>query len=368
MKRPGSDAFKGATPIARDIVAALRDCACMLRVLVLVLALITNGSLSNRSAIAQDIFAGKTITISTFAAPGGAYDAYIRLLGRHMGRHIPGRPAFVAVNQPGAGGILNVNYVGKVAPQDGTYLTLVGVGLLAQEVIGATKLQVSLRTFKWIGNVSKDNNVVATWPTSKTRTIEDATRHDVTLGSLGAGSIDAQLPAAYNALLGTRFKVISGYAGTPQVMLAMERGEVEGKENTWANFKTTLGAARARAFNVLLQNATRADPDLQSVPLLSDLVKGNAQKEAIARLLSMTLELSKPLAAPPGVPDDRVQLLRSAFADTVRDPDFLTDAQKTGFPIEAMPGAELQAAIEQILTAPPDVAAATRAMLEAEFR
>src|SRR5262249_29064987 len=168
------------------------------------------------SAAAQDFYAGKTITISTFTAPGGAYDAYIRLLSRHMGKHIPGRPLMIAVNQPGAGGILNINYTGKVAPQDGTYLTLAGVGVLMQEVTGAANLQVSLRAFKWLGNVSKDNNVVATWPTSKAQTFADAKAHDVSIGSLGAGSIDAQLPAAYNTLLGTRFKVIFGYTGTPQ--------------------------------------------------------------------------------------------------------------------------------------------------------
>src|SRR5262245_1906251 len=303
------------------------------------------------SVAAQDFFAGKTITISTFTAPGGAYDAYIRLLARHMGKHIPGRPAMIAMNQPGAGGILNINYTGKVAPQDGTFLTIAGVGLLMQEVIGAANLQVSLRAFKWIGNLSKDNNVVATWPTSKAKTIDDARKQDVTIGSLGAGSIDAQLPAAYNMLLGTRFKVIYGYSGTPQVMLAMERGEVDGKENTWASFKATLGPERAGALNVLSQNATSRDPELAKVPLLIDLVKGDAIKEAVARLLSVTLELSKPLAAPAGVPADRVALLRNAFVDTIRDPEFLADARKTGFPIDAMPGAELQAAIEQILTA-----------------
>src|SRR5262249_49761541 len=150
---------------------------------------------------------------------------------------------------------------------------------------------------------------------SKVKTLDDAKRQDVTLGSLGSGSIDAQLPTVYNALLGTRFKVIFGYAGTPQVMLAMERGEVEGKENTWASFKATLGTERARSLNVLVQNATRPDPELPSVPLLVDLVKGNTHKEAVARLLSMALEISKPLAAPPAVPADRVQVLRNAFLE-----------------------------------------------------
>jgi tripartite-type tricarboxylate transporter receptor subunit TctC len=335
----------------------------LLRWFVLMPAQMVILSLGTQLAFAEQFFSGKTITISTFTAPGGAYDAYIRLLARHMGKHIPGRPNLIATNQPGAGGILNLNHAGKVAPQDGTYLTLVGVGLLTQEVIGATRLQVSLRSFKWIGNVNKDNNVVATWPTSQAKTIADARKQDVALGSLGAGSIDAQLPSAYNAMLGSRFKVIFGYSGTPQVMLAMERGEVEGKENTWASFKTTLGMKRAAALNVLIQNATSPDPELANVPLLIDLVKGDPKKEAIARLLSVTLELSKPLAAPPGVPDDRIQILRRAFMATARDPEFLADAQNAGFPIEAMPGADLQLAVEQILTAPRDVVEATRAAL-----
>jgi tripartite-type tricarboxylate transporter receptor subunit TctC len=333
-----------------------------------VVALAAATALCGNSAAAQDFYAGRTVTIATFTAPGGAYDFYIRLLARHMGRYIPGRPHFVAVNQPGAGGIYAINYAGKVAPQDGTFLTLVGVGLLMQEAVGAANMQVSLRAFHWIGNVSKDNNVVATWPTSNARTIDDARKQDVLLGSLGAGSIDAQLPAAYNALFGTRFKVIYGYAGTPQVMLAMERGEVEGKENTWASFKATLGAARAAELHVLIQNATRPDPDLPSVPLLIDLVKGDARKQAVARLLSVTLEISKPLAAPPAVPADRVAILRKAFADTVRDAEFIAEAQKAGFPIDAMPGAEVQAAIEQTLTAPPEVIADSKAALESAAR
>ena len=320
------------------------------------------------AARAEDFYAGKTITISTFTAPGGAYDAYIRLLSRHLGRYIPGRPSLVAMNQPGAGGILAVNYAGKIAPQDGTFLTLVGVGLLMQEAIGTAGMQVPLRSFKWIGNLSRDNNVVATWPGSPTVTIEDARRHDVLLGSLGAGSIDAQLPAAYNALLGTRFKVIFGYAGTPQVMLAMERGEVEGKENTWASFKASLGEARARQLHVLIQNATSKDPELPGVPLLTDLVRADPQKEPVARLLSVALEISKPLAAPPGVPDERVEVLRHAFDAAVKDSDFLADARKAGFPIEPVAGAQVTDAIRQTLTAPADVIARTKAALEAPAR
>src|SRR5262249_15714173 len=128
---------------------------------------------------AQDFFAGKTITISTFTPPGGSYDTYARLLARHIGRFIPGRPTVIVLNQPGSGGLVAVNYGGKVAPRDGTFLTLVGVGTLLQEAIGGQGMQVSLRDFRWIGNFSKVNNVVAVWRTSKAKTIDDAKRQEV---------------------------------------------------------------------------------------------------------------------------------------------------------------------------------------------
>jgi len=316
----------------------------------------------------QDFFLGKTITISTFTPPGGSYDAYSRMLARHIAKFIPGRPNVIVVNQPGAGGLLALNYASRVAPRDGSFLTLAGVGMLLQGALGGKGLQVSLRDLSWIGNFSKVANVLATWPTSRAKTINDARANVVVLGSVGAGSIDAQLPAAFNSLLNTRLKVIPGYSGTGQTLLAMERGEIEGKVSGWTSLKSELSRERASALNVLLQMGPTPASDLCTVPLLVDLVGDDIQKKAVAEFLSLILVISRPLAAPPEVPIDRITLLRRAFDLTMKDQEFLSEAQKSGFEIDPMTGEEVRDAIARIFSAPRDVVERARAAIDAPTR
>jgi tripartite-type tricarboxylate transporter receptor subunit TctC len=331
--------------------------------------LITNLSAACAEASSEaTFFQGKTITISTFTPPGGSYDTYSRMLARHFAKFIPGRPTVIVVNQPGAGGLLALNYAGRVAPRDGTFMTLAGVGMLLQGALGGQGMQVSLRDLRWIGNFSKIDNVLATWPTSKAKTIKDARNSEVVLGSIGVGSIDSQLPAAFNTLLGTRLKVISGYAGTPQTLLAMERGEIEGKVNGWTSFKSELSKERASSLHVLLQMGPAPASDLPSVPLLADLVKGDAQKEAVAAFLSLILAISRPLAAPPEVPNDRVAALRRAFDAVMKDQEFLSEAQKSGFDIDPMTGEEVEEAVTRAFNTPADVVARSKAAIEAPTR
>src|SRR4051794_23566660 len=185
--------------------------------LVVALALATD---CGRGASAQEFFAGKTISLSTHSTTGAGYDTYLRLLARHMGKHIPGPPGFVVLNQPGAGGLTAVNYAARIAPQDGTFLTLVSQGLLVVEATGGRGLQASLGSFKWLGNRTQSNNDTVTWGRSNVRTLEDAKRREVTVGATGAGSAHQVGPQLYNALLGTRFKSIQGYGGSGQVNLA----------------------------------------------------------------------------------------------------------------------------------------------------
>jgi tripartite-type tricarboxylate transporter receptor subunit TctC len=319
-------------------------------------------------SFAQDFFAGKSITISTFTPPGGSYDTYARLLARHIGRFIPGRPNVIVLNQPGAGGLVALNYAGKIAPRDGTFLTLVGVGLLLQEATGGQGMQVSLRDFRWIGNFSKINNAIVTEKTSRTKTIADAMKQEVLLGSVGIGSIDAQLPAAFNALVGTRFKVVFGYAGSKEILLAMERGEVEGKLNGWPAFKAEMPPSRIAELNVLAQVGLAPDADLPNVPLFTDLVKTDAQKASVAEFLSLSMAISRPLAAAPEVPADRVEILRRAFDATLKFPEFLADSQKAGFDINPMTGEEVQDGIERVVNAPKDVIARSKAAIETSTR
>ena len=316
-------------------------------------------------AQAEDFYAGKSITLSTHTGPGGGYDTLLRLVARHLGRFIPGSPGFIATNMPGAGGLTAFNHAARLAPQDGTFLTLVGQGLLVHEPTGQPGLQASLGVMNWIGNASQSPNVTVVWHTSPVKSIDDARHRETLVGSTGAGSPDAQMPRVYNALLGTRFKVITGYTGGAQINLAMERGEVDGRgTNTWPSYKATFpDAVRENKLLPLVQIGLKRDPDLPSVPLLTDLVAGDAQREAVARFLSLTTAISRPFAAPPLVPAERVALLRRAFDAMMRDEAFLAEADRVKIDIDPMTGEETQAAIVQILATPPDVIARTQAAL-----
>jgi tripartite-type tricarboxylate transporter receptor subunit TctC len=316
-------------------------------------------------ATAEDFYAGKTISISTHTGPGGGYDTYLRLLTRHLPRHIPGRPSIVVVNMPGAGGLLAFNHAGRVAPRDGTFLTLVSQGLLVHEATGQPGLQVSLRDFSWLGNLSQSNIVTVTWHASGVAAIDDAKQRDVTVGSTGAGSISVQIPNLLNALLGTRFRIIYGYKGGAEMNLAMARGELHGRgANTWASYKaTTPSEIRERRLNVLMQIGLRKDPDLMHAPLLNDVVAGHPIYEPIARFMSLSLTVTRPLAAPPWVPEERVRLLRRAFDETMKDAVFLADAEKVGSEIDPMGGEEVQQAVFQIMATPKDVVDRTQAII-----
>lgn len=316
-------------------------------------------------ACAEDFFAGRTITLSTHTGPGGGYDALIRLFARYLGRHVPGNPSTLVINQPGAGGLTAFNYAARIAPQDGTFLTLVGQGLMVHEPTGQPGMQASLADFHWLGNFSQAPNVTAIWHTSRVRTIEQARQYEVVLGSTGAGSPDAQIPNVYNALLGTKFKVVYAYEGGGVMNVAMERGEIEGRgTNTWASYKGTMPKAVATGDLVpLIQIGVRKDRDLPDVPLFLDLVAGDPVKAPVARFLSLTTAISRPLAAPPGVPAERVAMLRRAFDEVVSDPAFLADAARASVDIDPMDGASLQQAVVQILATPKDVIARTQAVL-----
>jgi len=309
------------------------------------------------SAAAADFYAGKTITISTYGAPGDSYDVYMRLLSRHYGRHIPGIPRFSAINQPGAGGLLAINHAARLAPQDGTFLSVASQGLLIFEATGQPGLQTSIGNFNWLGSFTQSNNVTVTWHTSKIKTLQDAIANEVTVGASGAAGGSVIGPAIYNAVLGTRFKVVYGYQGGAHIDLAMKRGEVEGRgNNTWAGYKATMpNEIRDGMLNVLIQTGLRKDRDLQHVPLFLDLVRGNPRGEPVAQFMSQAVAIARPVAAPPGVPPERVEILRRAFDATMRDPAFLAEASKIGAEIDPLTGEQVQDIVMRVLDTPKSV-------------
>ena len=321
-------------------------------------------------AAAEDFFSGKTITLSTHSEPGGGYEVYLRLIAEHMGKHIPGRPVFTILNQPGGGGLRAVNYAANEAPQDGTFLTIVSQSVPVVEATGGKGLRTSLGAFKWIGNFTRANNVTVTWAASNVKSLQDAMARDVVMGATGAGTSSEMGPILYNSLLGTRFKVVVGYSGADTLNEAMKRGDIDGRANsTWASIKLTLfDDFRAGRVNVLIQMGLRKEKDLPDVPLLSDMVSGDPKNEAIARFMSQSVTAARPLAAPPGVPDERVAILRRAFDATMRDPQFLAAARARGSDIDPMTGEETQAVVTAFLATPKSVLADLKAALGDFFK
>jgi tripartite-type tricarboxylate transporter receptor subunit TctC len=319
-------------------------------------------------AAAEDFFAGKTITMSTHSDVGGGYDAYLRLLAKHMGQYVPGHPGFAVLNQPGGGGRVAIENA-LAAPHDGTFLTLVAQSMLTMGVTGSG-LQTSLAGFTWIGNFDQSNNVTVAWAASGVKTLQDAMARDVTVGATGAGTASELGPNLYNSLLGTRFKVKVGYSGGDAIDAAMERREVDGRANSiWASIKMTLkDEIRDHKINVLIQMGVRKEPELPGVPLLTELTAGDARKAAVANFMSQAVSTARPLAAPPGVPAERIAILRAAFDQAVKDPDFLAEARQLNVEVDPMSGAATQDIVAGVLAAPAPLLADVKSALSGSFK
>ena len=317
-------------------------------------------------AAADDFFAGKRITITHFGGAGNTYDAYSRLLTRHLGRYIPGNPSFVVVSQPGAGGLTQVNYAARIAPQDGTLISMISDGMVMYEASGRPGVQELLGKFKWLGALSKSNQVTITWHTSNIRTLEDAKKREVRLGGSGVAAMSTVLPQLYNSLVGTRFVTVQGYKGAPDQNLALERGELDGRGvASWTSYKNMMPQEiRDGKVHVIVQVGLEREPDLPNAPLLIELAGTDPQNIAVTTFVSKALLLTRTVVAPPGVPDDRVAILRKALADVVNDKAFLAEVDKLVLDIGFRPGAEVQALVADVLASPKDVVERMKIMMK----
>jgi tripartite-type tricarboxylate transporter receptor subunit TctC len=304
-----------------------------------------------------DFYRGKQIKIYIRAAPGGNYDIYSRLLGRHIARFIPGNPSVLPINMPGGGGLVALNYVANVAPRDGTVITMITQSFPMDQALGLDKnLKVDLRSLNWIGNISETNEFFFTAKSSPTRTLQDARTRETPVAATGVGSIMTQLAAVYNNMLGTRFKVIYGYPSGPDMTLAMERGEVEGRSTSNPQVLGPSKAEVAAKYNFLIQAGLRKFPDYEEVPLLRDLA-ANAEQQAVFDFISKSVVVARPIATNPGVPPERVAVLRRAFDAAMADPLFLDEARRENLDIGTRSGEELQAILAEMLATPPSILA-----------
>jgi tripartite-type tricarboxylate transporter receptor subunit TctC len=312
-------------------------------------------------------YADKQMQFVIRSEAGSGYDQYARLLGRHIVNHIPGKPRIIAVNMPGGGGLTAANFVAVRAPKDGTVLTIVGQGLPSDQALGLSKgLQADMNSFNWIGNLSSSNQLTITWHASPVKTIEDARQKEAIIGTAGAGSISTQIPLVLNALAGTKFKMISGYSGTGDLALAMERREIDGYAAiTLASIRATRPAFLAKnQINIITQMGVRKDKDLPDVPLMSDLAK-NSDDRAVIEYLSKGVAVGRPIATTPGVPPERVAALRKAFDATLSDPAFMKDADTQHLEINPMTGEELAQIVRDLLSAPAPLLDRVRSVLKA---
>jgi tripartite-type tricarboxylate transporter receptor subunit TctC len=311
-----------------------------------------------------DFYKGKQMRFIIRSDPGGSYDLYSRMIGRHMVKYIPGNPTVLPINMPGGGGLLAINHVAQVAPKDGTILTIPSLGLPMYQALNffGEKLKADMGAFNWVGNVTDSNPVLVTWHASKVKTLEDAKKEVAHLGTSGAGSISAQLPAVYNNLLGTKFRVIYGYDGDDAI--AMERGEVDGRaSNTWSSYKSTRPDwVQNKRLNYLLQIGLKKEAELPDVPLLSELAVNDEQKQ-IFNFFSTAVAITRPVATSPEVPADRVAALRTAFMATMKDAEFLAEAAKQQADVSPMPGEEVQRLTQALLDTPAPLLEKVRAAM-----
>lgn len=304
---------------------------------------------------ASAFFKGKTINLVIGTSAGNDYDYRGRLLARYLPRHIPGEPTIVARNMPGGGGVQAANWLASQAPRDGTALHMIMQNMMSAQAMGAPGVAFDARRFIWIGTTTATPNVVNAWYTSPVRTIEDVKSHELVVGA-PMGTVGAVYPELMNKLVGTKFKVVTGYPGGNEVNIAMERGEVDGRgSNAWASWKSTKPQWVAeKKIVVLVQVGLKRAPDLPDVPLLLELAKNEDDRQVLT-FISADTAIARSLVTAPDVPADRVALLRSAFDATMKDPDFLAEAAKSGMDISPLPGAEAQTIADSIVNTPAAV-------------
>ena len=291
------------------------------------------------TAIAQEAWSyrDKTVTIFVAASPGGGYDFYGRLLARHIGKFLPGNPQVIVKNMPGAGGIVLANYLAQRAARDGTEVATFEHGTAFATLLNGTAIHFDPLKLGWLGSLDQFVPIVAVWHTVPIHSADDLLIRPMTVGSSGAGSTTAGYPNSLNAILGTKIKVISGYAGSAEINLAIERGELDGIASwCWTCAKSEKPDwISQNKLRVVMQLAPIGDPELnqKGIPTVFDYARTGEQRQML-NLVFASVAMSRPFATPPDLPPHRLELLRNAFAKAATDPDTIADAAGKGFEVK----------------------------------
>jgi tripartite-type tricarboxylate transporter receptor subunit TctC len=312
-----------------------------------------------------EFYKGKNIDLLIGYSVGGAYDLYARLLARHLGKYIPGNPTVLPKNMEGAGSLRLANWIYNVAPKDGSAFGIIGRGTGFDPLLGNKSAQFDGPKFTWIGSANNEVSICVAWQTTGITKFEDLLTKELVVGGTSASADTDQFPRITNAVLGTKMRIITGYPGGNEVGLAMERGEVQGRCGwSWSSVKSTHQQwYDQKKINVLVQLALSKHPELPNVPLIIDLAKTDEQRQ-ILKLIFARQVMGRPFLAPPGIPAERAAVLRKAFVDTMKDKDFLGDAEKAHMEITPVPGDQLEALVKEIYATPSEISQKAAALLK----
>jgi tripartite-type tricarboxylate transporter receptor subunit TctC len=317
---------------------------------------------------AQDgFYKGKTIRLIVGATAGGGYDTYSRTLARHMGKYIPGNPTFFVENMPGAGFLISANYMYRAAKPDGLTVGHFSGGLFLQQLLGKPGIEFEGTKFEFIGVPAQDSSVFAIARSTAITSMEQwlAAKTPIKLGGVGPGSITDDLPKVLAATIGIPMQLVTGYKGTADIRLAFAGGEIQGLCNSWESLKSTWRKELdAKEIIVIAQALPKSHPDLTQVPLTINYAKTDESRRLIRSIVHTAGPTARPYVLPPGTPKDRVEIMRKAFTDTIKDPEFLAEARKANLDINPMDGAELERMVKEVFNLEPALLPKVKEMLK----
>jgi tripartite-type tricarboxylate transporter receptor subunit TctC len=319
----------------------------------LCITFVSRADAQDTNAQIANFYRGKTLVIVVGVSTGGGYDLTARVLSRYLGRYIPGRPNVVVQSLPGASSVLAANYVVAVAPQDGTVIAAVQRNIPVQFLFDMSGVQFDLRQLQWIGNTAKEPGIFVSARSAPQRTLKDLQTTEMIVGGGGA-TTDSELNArALNSVFGTKLKIVSGYPGQSEMLLAMQRGEIQGIANwSWSDIVTrNPDWISQKTVNMLLQFAPEPIPELSGTPFILDLAR-NDDERAVLRLLMEGKEFGRPYFMSPKVPPERLAAIREAFDATMKDPEFVAEAAKTLGPLDPTSGIKMQERLANVYAMP----------------
>ena len=306
----------------------------------------------------DDFYKGKQLSVMIGYGVGGSDDLWARLIARHIGDYIPGHPIVIAVNAPGAGSLLLANQITNTQPKDGTVIGLINRGIPFETLLGGASVRFDPLKLSFVGSPDRDTAVCAATKDAAVKTVQDLYTQELIVGATGSGADTEVYPSFLKNLLGMKFKIIAGYPGSKAINLAIERGEVQG---ICVSYDTIARESifQSGAVHVLFQAAVKPDPRLAGIPFAADLTKTEQERQALDLFLART-NMGRPFIAPPGVPADRLKILRTAFAQTMKDPALVQEAESSGLhPLYISPD-ELQNFVADAYKKSPDIVALTK--------